>query len=190
MKIAVISASHRKSSRSKSVATWVTAALTPADLETVSFDLAEINLPFWSEDCWNSESVASSQWAPYSEQLKQCDGIVMISPEWAGMIPPKLGNFLLLCSNQELAYKPVLLIGVSAGASGTYPVAQLRMNGSKNNQMIYLPDHLIVRNVGAAEALERLTPRLKFNIEILKTMAHHFRHARETIDLKAYPYGL
>ncbi len=190
MKIAVISASHRKNSRSSQVAKWVATALETLDLQPVGFDLAEIEMPFWNEDFWNRESAAYAQWAPYSQKLEACDGIVLISPEWAGMIPPKLGNFLLLCSNQELAYKPAFLIGVSAGASGTYPVAQLRMNGSKNNQMIYLPDHLIVRNVNADDSTSRLDARLKFNLNVLKAMAHGLCETRKSIDLKAYPFGL
>jgi NAD(P)H-dependent FMN reductase len=190
LKIAIIAASHRPHSKSRQIGDWAAKTLIHNDLEPVTFDLCEIELPFWSEENWNPESSASALWRPYSEQLKQCDGLVLISPEWSGMIPPKLGNFLLMCTSQELAYKPTLLIGVSAGQSGTYPVAQLRMNGSKNNQMLFLPDHLIVRQVGNADATERLQPRLVHNINILKIMAAQMKVARQSIDLKTFPYGL
>lgn len=190
MKIAIISGSHRKQSKSRLVADWVADQLIKADLQPELFDLAEMEMPFWSEELWNSASSESAAWQPQSERLRDCEGVVLISPEWAGMIPPKLGNFLLMCSSQELAYKPTLLIGVSAGVSGTYPIAQLRMNGAKNNQMLILPDHLIVRQAGSAEAFERLQPRLVHNIGVLRTLAGLMKTARQTIDLKAYPYGL
>ncbi|NCN40078.1 NAD(P)H-dependent oxidoreductase [bacterium] len=191
MKIAIVSASHRKNSRSLEVAQWVSSALRSegGGLEPVLFDLSQIEMPFWSEELWDPKSLSSRNWQPYREQLLSCSGVVLISPEWAGMIPPKLTNFLLSCSSQELAYKPSLLVGVSSGISGTYPVAQLRMSGSKNNQMVYLPDHLIVRHVGTEGALERLEPRLKFNLKILKKMAECLAQVREKIDLSAYPYG-
>ncbi len=190
MKIAIISASHRQNSRSRQVANWVAESVQQFEMKPTILDLSELDLPFWNDKFWSKESSDFIQWAPTSDLLRECDGVVMISPEWAGMIPPMLTNFLLLCANQELSYKPSLLIGVSAGASGTYPIAQMRMSGSKNNQMIYLPDHIIVRHASADDALERLVPRLNFNLNILRAMACQMIQLRKSIDLKAYPYGL
>jgi NAD(P)H-dependent FMN reductase len=196
MKIAIVSASHRKVSRSSQIAAWVKKRLIRFETSADVLDLAEMDLPFWSEEFWNKSSDSYRSWEPFSRRLKECDGVVLISPEWAGMMPPKLGNFLLLCSDQELSYKPVFLIGVSAGASGTYPIAQLRMSASKNNQMVFLPDHLIVRNAEAFikedqnDDESHLNARLDFNLKVLLEFGARLSGLRPMIDLKRYPYGL
>lgn len=147
MKIAIISGSHRKLSASLKSAEWIAGRMPRFNLEPFIIDRAEVELPFWNEGFWESGSPEAQAWQPFGEILKSCDGMVVISPEWAGMVPPKLTNFLL-CSSGELAYKPAFLVGVSEGPSGTYPIASLRMSAAKNNQMIFLPDHLILRQAG------------------------------------------
>lgn len=203
MKIAVISASHRNLSKSGQAALWVCESLNRHELESDLFDLSQIHLDFWSEDLWNKSSSKYDNWRPYSERLKACDGLVVVSPEWAGMTPPKLTNFFLHCSAQELSYKPALLIGISAGMSGTYPIVSLRASSSKNNQMVFLPDHLIIRNANTFFAPKEneekgsvLDPdshhalRLHYNLKILKAMAKDLAAIRSSIDLTRYPFGL
>lgn len=192
MKIAIVSASHRVNSRSKQTALFVEPHLKQFGFHSDIFDLAEIDLPFWCEECWNKESQVAQKWQPFAARLSACDGLVIIAPEWAGMVPPKLTNFFLLCSNQELAYKPALLISVSAGPSGTYPIAQLRMSAAKNNQMMFLPDHLILRHAGKffEAPSEEFMRRLQFNLQVLGSLAPALKEARSTIDLKRYPFGM
>ena len=71
----------------------------------------------------------------------------MISPEWHGQVPSGLKNFFLLFSQAELGHKPALLVAVSSGDGGAYPIAELRMSSYKNNRICYIPEHLIVRKV-------------------------------------------
>ena len=47
----------------------------------------------------------------------------------------------------ELGHKPALIVGVSSGPGGSYPVAELRMSSYKNNRLCYIPEHLIIRDV-------------------------------------------
>ncbi len=47
------------------------------------------------------------------QQLSSSDGFVFVSPEWNGMMSLTLPNMLHYVS-QELANKPVMLVGVSA----------------------------------------------------------------------------
>ena len=63
------------------------------------------------------------------------------------MVPAKLKNFLLYCSKDELAHKPALLVSVSAGLGGSYPIAELRISSYKNNRLCYLPENVIIRNI-------------------------------------------
>src|SRR5579872_7479906 len=67
--------------------------------------------------------------------------------EWNGMLPPQLVNFFQLCTNQELAHKPALIISVSSGSGGAYPIAELRISSSKNTKICYIPENIIVRDV-------------------------------------------
>lgn len=62
------------------------------------------------------------------------------------MATPALKNFLMLSTERELGHKPALLVSVSASINGVYPISELRMTGSKNNHVCFLPDHLIFRN--------------------------------------------
>jgi len=64
-------------------------------------------------------------WGPIAKQLKSSDALVVVAPEWSGMVPPGLKNFFLLCGADVLAHKPGLIVTVSAGLGGSYPVNSL-----------------------------------------------------------------
>ena len=49
---------------------------------------------------------------------------------------------------QRPRHEPGLIVTVSAGAGGSYPVTELRISSYKNTRLCYIPDHVIVRNVG------------------------------------------
>ncbi|USN54546.1 MAG: NAD(P)H-dependent oxidoreductase [Candidatus Peribacteria bacterium] len=83
---------------------------------------------------------------PTSEQMEQSDAFVLVSPEWSGMAAPAVKNFLLYVK-QEMANKPCLLVSVSSGRGGRYPIAELRMSSYKNTQVCYIPQHIIVDHV-------------------------------------------
>lgn len=63
------------------------------------------------------------------------------------MACPALKNFFLYAGLGELGHKPALLVGVSAGLGGAYPIAELRASSYKNSRIMYLPEQLIIRNV-------------------------------------------
>ncbi len=137
-------------------------------------------------------------WRPISENLKSCDGFIVISPEWAGMVPAHLKNFLLMWDGGELAHKPAQIIAVSSGMGGAYPVAELRMSGYKNNFITWLPDHLILRNVNtlfnnepATELDISLLKRVRYSLNFLVEMAAAMSLVREKCqDLKTYKNGM
>ena len=47
----------------------------------------------------------------------------------------------------DVGHKPAMIVTVSNGDGGAYPVAELRMSSYKNNRLCYIPEHVIVRNV-------------------------------------------
>ncbi len=149
MPIAIISGSHRADSQSRRVANYLAARLKALDKTTTPdiIDLAGNPLPLWDESVWEADSALSQQWQPYAKRLQAADGLVVISPEWAGMAAPGLKNFLLFTSAADVGHKPALIVTVSAARGGAFPVNELRTSGYKNNKLLYIPEHLIVRDV-------------------------------------------
>jgi NAD(P)H-dependent FMN reductase len=117
------------------------------DYEDVNhIELCRYDLPFWDgEESSKYDDV--NPWAMINHKIRAADALVLITPEWGGTASPMLKNFLLMCDQQDTAHKPALLVSVVSGISGTYPIAELRMNAFKNNKLVAIPDHLIVRNV-------------------------------------------
>ena len=105
-------------------------------------------LPLWDEAMFQPGSDLQKQWQPYSDRLQKADGLVVVSPEWHGMVPAGLKNFFLYCGLKEVGHKPALIATDSASRNGAYPVAELRMSSYKNNRLCYIPEQLIVRDVG------------------------------------------
>ncbi|MGB4101535.1 MAG: NAD(P)H-dependent oxidoreductase [Alphaproteobacteria bacterium] len=148
MHIAIISGSHRAASQSRRVADYLAARLTQQNSTTTDvIDLAGNPLPLWDESAWQANSALSQQWQPYAQRLQAADGLIVISPEWAGMAAPGLKNFLLFASAADVGHKPALIVTVSAARGGAYPVNELRTSSYKNNKLLYIPEHLIIRDV-------------------------------------------
>lgn len=142
-KIAVIVGSQRCDSQSAKIGREVKKRL-PPNVEAELLDLAETPLPFWDGSVAELER---QQLESIGEWLSDCDGFVVISPEWHGMVPAALKNFFLHYSSAQFAHKPALIVSVSAGESGSYPVIELRASSYKNSRICYLPEHLIIRQV-------------------------------------------
>lgn len=198
--IGIIIGSIRKSSESGRIGAFVArrlAAIAP-ELRIETFDLRTLRLPLWDEEKWEAGSAMQAFWKPVSERLKACDGFVVISPEWAGMAPPHLKNFLLMCDGGELAHKPAQLISISSGMGGAYPIAELRMSGYKNNFLMWLPDHMVLRQVAGLFASEtptaldaELTARMDYGLTFLAETARALIPVRERVqNLELYKTGM
>lgn len=193
MKIAIISGSHRQKSQSLKVATHIQETLDKEnDCETWLFSLEDNPLPLWDEGVWNGEQKWLEILTPIQEQLTSCDALVVITPEWHGQVPAGLKNFFLLFGKNELADKPALIVSVSSGIGGSYPVAELRMSSYKNSRICYIPEHVIIREVESVlnkegdEAKNNkrsdgyIRERLQWSINILKEYAKALKGVRES----------
>jgi NAD(P)H-dependent FMN reductase len=202
MKVGIISGSHRINSQSIKIARWIETRFNSLALtqRVYTLELATANIPFWDEGMWNGEEKWKSIWSKHSIELSACDAFVIIAPEYGGMVPPALKNIFLLCSNQELAHKPALIVGVSAGRSGSYPIVELRMSGYKNTRICYLPDHMIIREAEKMFLAEEpqspvetdVRARLDYFLRVLKEYAKALSTVRASgvIDTKSFPNGL
>ncbi len=146
MKMGIISGSHRRA-QSLKVAEYIGGQLAEGGVETELFSLAGNPLPLWDEGVWAADEDWVERLAPWREGLGACDGFVVVTPEWHGQVPAGLKNFFLLFGQAELGHKPALIVGVSAGDGGAYPVAELRMSSYKNCRLCYIPEQIIVRHV-------------------------------------------
>jgi len=199
-KIGIIIGSNRAVSQSARIGDYVQKQLEESDRDTVCdiFSLRDLDIPLWTEDKWKPDSEMSKDWSKISTRIAECDGFVVVAPEWAGMVPPHLKNFLLMCDKGELAHKPAMLIAISSGMGGAYPIAELRMSGYKNNFLMWLPDHMILRNVGSLFTEEvpteldiSLTERLRYSLAFLTDMADAIKPVRaRNQNLKKYKFGM
>jgi NAD(P)H-dependent FMN reductase len=205
MKIGIICGSHRRPSQSEKIARRVERALLDEGHcdETWLYLLADNPLPLWDEGIWEGDDDWRERMQPISDELASCDGFVVVSPEWHGMVPSGLKNFFLIFTGGgEVAHKPALIVTVSAADGGAYPVAELRMSSYKNNRICYLPEHLIIRNVetvfnddpgdNTASAQDYFEARLSYCLRLLKeySAAFHGIRASGAASLEEYNSGM
>lgn len=205
MKIGIICGSHREDSQSDKIGRFCARHLEEQGLadSTWVLSLAGNPLPLWDENLWGGAPQQHKALDEIRAALAGCDGFIVVAPEWHGMVPAGLKNFFLLSTGgTELAHKPALIIAVSGGAGGAYPVAELRMSSYKNCRICYLPEHLIVRNAGRVfntdpgdndpEAHSYLEARLTYCLAMLREYAIAFRGIRASgkTSLETYKNGM
>lgn len=195
LNFALVAGSSRNHSQSGKVARFLRQRLielghTQAEQSSV-IDLGQAPLPLWPAD-------DSGPWASYAEQLSRADAIVIVAPEWNGMACPAIKNFFIYASKAELAHKPGLLVGVSSGVGGAYPISELRASSYKNCRLCYLPEHLIVRHVEqqlndtpqpTGDDL-RLRERIDYALDVLNKYAVALQPVRASIDLSHFTNGM
>jgi NAD(P)H-dependent FMN reductase len=204
MDITIVSGSHRKVSQSIKIAKAIKSALKPFKEcdEANIFDLANNPLPLWNEDLRKVGNPSNSLLESVSKKLAYSDAFIIISPEWHGMVPAGLKNFFLMWGKGELAHKPALIVTVSSGDGGSYPVAELRMSSYKNNRICFLPEHLIIRNVESvfndneidnnSSSQEYFENRLDYCLKQLLTYGKAFKQIRKSdaVSIKKYGSGM
>jgi NAD(P)H-dependent FMN reductase len=202
MRFAIVSGSHRPQSQSGKVARYVSGQLSTLDASysTYLLELGKNPLPLWEEGIWNKDPKMLGLWKPVSEAISACDAIVVIAPEWSGMVPAALKNFFLFASDGCLYHKPGLIVGVSASRNGAYPVAELRTSSYKNSHIQYISEHVIVRNVNevlneadpASEEDSSLRKRFDYSLRILAEYAKALKTVRASgvLNRKDFPFGM
>ncbi len=199
MKVAIISGSHRHNSQSLKVARHIEQDLQLQQHDTWLYSLQGNPLPLWDEGVWDGAQHWQDLLNPLREQLTACDALVIISPEWHGQVPAGLKNFFLLFGKNEMAHKPALIVAVSSGTGGSYPVAELRMSSYKNSRICYIPEQVIIRQVesvlNANEADNDLRSdtyireRLHWSLNILSEYAQALKVVRDSGVTQSDKFG-
>ena len=199
MKISIISASHRINSQSKKISDLLHNNLlnNKSGLEIFSLDLAVASLPLWSPEKKNGKGVWGQTWGSISDSLIQSDGFIFVVPEYGGMATPSAKNLFLLCGNGELSHKPGLIVSVSSGNGGAYPITELRSSSYKNTHIMWIPENIIIRNVEdfnpgnhGDKIPEWLDNRIDYVLELLLAYVSNMKPLRELINRKDFGNGM
>ncbi|MGE8068710.1 NADPH-dependent FMN reductase [Pseudomonas sp. NPDC089569] len=196
LNIVLVAGSSQAESQSAKVAAFLAKRLQALQLCTTPgiIDLGLAPLPLWpaSDD--------HGIWADYAALLREADALVVLTPEWHGMACPALKNFFVHAGYRELGHKPALLVGISSGQGGAYPLSELRASSYKNCRICYLPEQLIVRQVetvmnstqsAGAEDL-RIRRRADWSLTVLAEYARALANmnARISIDDPEFANGM
>ena len=146
MKTHILSGSHRANSQSAKVGKYIGQRIESKGGQVTMTELALNALPLWDEGMWNDDPKWKPIWEPIANQLRAADSLVVITPEYSGMASAAIKNLFLFCGGDLIAHKPALLVAVSAGQGGSYPIAEMRASSYKNAKHVYLPEHIIVRD--------------------------------------------
>ena len=199
MKISIISASHRTNSQSKKVSDLLHKDLLnlESDLSVFSLDLSDVLLPFWSHDKKNGKGVWGEVWNSISDNLNKSDGFILVLPEYGGMATPAAKNIFLLCGNGEFAHKPGLIVSVSSGNGGAYPIAELRSSSYKNTHLMWIPENIIIRNVEEFNPEEHgknipewLDDRINYVLRLFLAYTSNMKPLREMVNRKDFGNGM
>ncbi len=199
MKISIISASHRTNSQSKKILDILHNNLLniKSDLDMYDLDLADKSLPLWSPDKKDGNGIWGDTWNLISDNLKKSDGFILVVPEYGGMATPAAKNIFLLCGNGEFAHKPGLIVSVSSGNGGAYPISELRMSSYKNTHIMWIPENIIIRNVEEFNPGKHgdnipdwLDDRIDYVLRLLLAYASNMKSLREIINRKDFGNGM
>ena len=214
MNILVVSSSQRDESKSFDVAKYIQKHILN-DMQGVNSSIVDLSRYPFLLDHYGvvRESTGRDDSATLTNnkddvlsQLYACDAVVVITPEWGGMIPPALVNLLLLTANGSanglpLGHKPAFAIGVSASSGGSNPISLLKGYAAKNSHLTWLPLHAIIQNVDdfLAQAWDpaldnrfsQVQSRLLVGLKSLTIYAKQLTAVREElVELsKVHPFG-
>jgi len=139
-------------------------------------------------------------------RLYDADAVVIVTPEWGGMLPPALTNLFLMtafgsASGFPLAHKPALAVGISASGGGANPITLLRAYAGKNSHLCWLPNHAIVQNIeqflsspwtpNQKDRISNVQARLDVGFNSLLAYSRQLKPVRSqlTEQLVSQPYG-
>ncbi len=185
----------RGESQSLKVSNWLAKHVTALGEKGSVVDLHEVKLPMFDVG-----ETPAPQAGELLAKLEEADAFVFVSPEWNGMMSHGLINMLHYAGHQ-FAYKPVMLVGVSAGRGGTYPLEQMKVVGQKNRHYVISPENLVVSGVNDAfndtdmsesSADFQLKSRADYSLKILIELSKALKPVRasDVIDLETFVNGV
>ena len=199
MKLSIISTSHRKNSESKRVADALKKYIYDIDktIECFILDMFESEIPLWTTEKKQNAKFWDNRYNKISKELDTSDGFLMVVPEYGGMSAPNSKNFFLLFNNGELFHKPGLLVSISSGNGGAYPISELRSSSYKNSHIMWIPENIIIRNVNQFSPGKHgeLIPswmdnRIEYSLNLLIKYSEYLKPIQKCINRKDFANGM
>ena len=113
------------------------------------------------------------------------------------MATPQSKNIFLLSGDGELAHKRGLIVSVSSGNGGAYPIADLRAFSYKNTHIMWIPENVIIRNVAEYQPgkhgisiPEWLDNRIDYTLEMLLAYSLNMQPLRKILNRKDFGNGM
>ena len=146
LKIGIISASVRKGRNSHRVALYFQKYLEENKLaDPTMIDLKVCDFPIFEERLSHTESPTEAMLA-FAESIKNCDGIIIVTPEYNGGYPSSLKNAIDLL-HPEWKRKPIAIATVSSGSfGGTQVITSLTFSLWKIGALM-VPATFLVPNI-------------------------------------------
>ena len=143
------------------------------------------------------KGVWGETWNSISKNFESSDGFILVVPEYGGMATPAAKNIFLLCGNGEFSHKPGLIVSVSSGNGGAYPIAELRSSSYKNTHIMWIPENIIIRNVEefnpgshGKNIPDWLDDRIDYVLNLLLAYASNMKPLRTIINRKDFGNGM
>ena len=199
MKISIISTSHRKNSQSKRISNIFKNFILEISNSTECFNLDtfDSNIPIWTSEKKENVNFWEKEFKKISLELNSSDGFIFIVPEYGGMATPNSKNFFLVFNNGELFHKPGLIVSISSGNGGAYPISELRSSSYKNSHIMWIPENIIIRNVeqfSPGKHGELIPPwidnRIKYSCDLLLKYSKYLKPIQKYINRKEFSNGM
>ena len=200
MKTHIVSGSHRAQSQSSKVAKYLASEIEKRGGEATVTELFHNALPLWDEGMWSGDPKWKPIWSPIEAKLRQADSLIMVTPEYAGMASAAIKNLFLFCGGDLIAHKPTLLVAVSAGQGGSYPIAEMRASSYKNSKQIYIPEHILVKDAekvlngetSTGPNEDYLRKRIAYALNLLELYESALKPVRasDVLNYKDFPFGM
>ncbi len=199
MNISIISSSHQDDSQSYRVSKIIYEKLKflDASLSIHLLNLASEKLPLWEPNLKSSNKNWDYKWNKISNNLENSNGFIFVVPEYGGMATPSAKNLFLLCNKGEFSHKPGLIVSISSGNGGAYPIAELRSFSYKNTHIMWIPENIIIRNVeqfnpgSHGEGIpEWLDKRINYTLQLLIAYSLNMKPLRVLINRKDFGNGM
>lgn len=144
LKVLLILGSIRVGRQSEKVALAMKGLLEERDLEVNFLDLKELDLPMFnaSDENQNLENVQR-----LLSSFKDCDGVIIVSPEYNHGLTSALKNAIDYAMKKELYNKPMATVGVSSGGFGGMRLLKALQGVWLGVGGISLPKYLATPNV-------------------------------------------
>ena len=199
MKISIISTSLQKESESRRVSEILKKIILEIQEKAKCFllDMHESQVPLWTSDKKENLDFWEIEHKKISSELMSSQGFVLVVPEYGGMASPSAKNFFLVFNNGELDHKPALIVSISSGNGGAYPISELRSSSYKNTHIMWIPENIIIRNVKQFNPRKhgKLIPiwiddRIKYSCNMLLKYAYYLKPIQKLINRKDFSNGM